>query len=98
MTIDVLEPLPDDPGGLNLSTSCTPNGYQVELTWEDKADNEEGYRVYREGERIKTLGEDAENYSDNPSFGGPYDYAVEAFNDSGASGRSKAQAPECASP
>jgi CSLREA domain-containing protein len=95
VTITVLPPPPADPGSLDLSLSCGGAGYQVKLSWDDKANNEDGYRVYRDGERIATLDDNTEGYTDDPGFGGPYKYSVEAFNDSGASGRSNAKAPEC---
>lgn len=95
VTITVVEPPPTDPGGLSLSETCTGGGYKVKLSWDDKADNEDGYRVYRDGDRIATLDENAESYTDDPGHGGPYRYSVEAFNDSGASGRSNAEASKC---
>jgi hypothetical protein len=53
------------------------------LTWNDAANNESGYRVYRGGQQIADLGSGATSYSDNPPYGGPYSYSVEAYNSAG---------------
>jgi hypothetical protein len=55
--------------------------------WNDTATNESGYRVYRDGNLIATLGANATGYTDSPPYGGPYTYGVEAFNAAGASSR-----------
>ncbi len=50
----------------------------------DTADNEDGYRVYRNGTVLANLGAGATSYTDHPPQGGPYNYKVEAFNGAGA--------------
>ncbi len=87
-------PLP--PGQLNISNQvCTDKAYTVTLSWIDAATNETGYRIYRGGALIATLGTNAKGYTDSPSYGGPYVYGVEAFNDAGASARPTVQEQGC---
>jgi Zn-dependent metalloprotease len=64
---------------------CAGSTYTVTLAWEDKANNEEGYRVYRDNVLIATLGPNSTSYTDSPPSGGPYYYLVEAYNAAGAS-------------
>jgi SH3-like domain-containing protein len=64
---------------------CAGSTYTVTLAWEDRADNEAGYRVYRDLNLIATLGPDATSYTDSPPTGGPYYYLVESYNAVGAS-------------
>ena len=73
---------------------CTSQDYKVTLAWFDAADNEEGYRIYRDGNLIATLGAGAQEYTDNPPYGGPYSYTIEAFNSAGANSTST-QDPGC---
>jgi hypothetical protein len=61
----------------------------------DNADNEEGYRVYRDGNLLATLGKNAKSYTDHPPYGGPYTYGVEAFNSTGVSDRPTVQEGGC---
>jgi hypothetical protein len=76
-------PLPATPAQLKISQRlCSPNGYTLELTW---AGNESGYRVYRNGTLIATLGPNSNAYQDKPPFGGPHTYAVEALSADGFS-------------
>jgi CSLREA domain-containing protein len=96
VTIEVVLPPPAAPGGLYVSDyMCSQNGYNVELSWDDKAEGEEGYRVYRDGSLVATLGPNATSYSESPPFGGPYQYGVEAFNEGGASNRTTVDVKSC---
>ena len=86
---------PAAPGNLYISNQvCNDKQYSVELTWFDAADNEDGYRIYRNGQLIATLGANTGSYTDDPPKGGPYDYEVEAYNSAG-SNSSKVQEPGC---
>ena len=89
VTIEVVLPPPEAPNDLNLNTFvCFPGQqYEIELLWNDRADNEDGYHIYRDGQLVATRGPNTEQYVEQPPFGGPYEYGVEAFNDSGASSR-----------
>jgi hypothetical protein len=89
--------LPKAPGGLSESHVCktllVPNPphvsmVNVELHWNDKSDNEEGFRVYRDGTMVADLGPNSESYSENPG-GLDHIYWVEAYNAAGASARNE---------
>jgi CSLREA domain-containing protein len=89
VTINVVPGKPDAPGNLSIAArECNAKIYTVTLVWSDNSDNEDGFRLYREGSLIATLGENVAGYTDTPPYGGPYKYEVEAFNSAGASGRS----------
>ena len=74
---------------------CDSKQYRLSLGWIDQADNEDGYRVYRDGVLIATLGVNATSYTDNPPRPGPHTYEVEAFNAGGASARVSVQDQGC---
>jgi CSLREA domain-containing protein len=83
-----LEP-PAAPVQLSISNrTCNEKQYFLTLQWIDMADNETGYRVYRDGVLIATLGANATSYTDSsPSCNTSHTYGVEAYNDAGASSR-----------
>jgi len=64
---------------------CSSQAYTVTIEWKDAADNEDGYRVYRDGKGIADLGSGTVSFQDEPPGSGPYTYAVEAYNNSGTS-------------
>ena len=100
VTIEVSVPVvpPKAPAQLNIVNQvCTGQTYAVTLGWIDAADNEDGYRVYREGALIATLGANATSFTDNPPYGGPYTYGVETFNSAGSSTRPTVQEAGCIS-
>ncbi|MBE9480016.1 MAG: hypothetical protein IMY80_08630, partial [Chloroflexi bacterium] len=66
---------------------CNTKQYSLNLEWIDMADNENGYRVYRDGQLIATLSAGVTSYADSPPRGAAHTYGVEAFNDSGVSDR-----------
>lgn len=66
---------------------CDAKQYRVTIGWLDQSDNEDGYRVYRDGSLIVTLGANVTSYTDNAPKPGPHTYAVEAYNEGGASAR-----------
>ena len=63
--------------------TCTSSEYKVKLAWFDAADNEEGYNIYRDGNLLVTLGVNSQEFADNPPYGGPYNYTIEAYNGAG---------------
>jgi len=69
--------------------------YRVSLSWLDQASNEDGYRLYRNGQLIATLGANTTSYVDEPPFGGPYTYTLEAYNAGGASTQVSVQDQGC---
>lgn len=82
-TVVILQP-PAAPANVNVASRvCAGSTYTVTLGWDDQADNEAGYRIYRNGALIATLGANSESYTDSPPVGGPYTYSVESFNDAG---------------
>jgi hypothetical protein len=100
VTIEVSVPVvpPKAPAQLNIVNQvCTGQTYTVTLGWIDAADNEDGYRVYRDGALIATLGPNTKGFTDNPPYGGPYTYGVEAFNSAGSSSRPTVQEGGCIS-
>jgi surface antigen len=65
-----------------LSVSATDNNCNnIAITWNDVS-NETGYKVYRNGGQIATLGIDVTNYTDTPGSG-CYLYTVRAYNTCG---------------
>ncbi len=92
-------PPPDAPA--NLVAEVSPNGDTVLLTWEDRSDNEDGFRIYREDfeANIALTRADVQVYRDiDVACGNTYQYYVVAFNASGPSPRSQsvsAALPPC---
>jgi CSLREA domain-containing protein len=98
VTIEVTAPQvpPAAPEKLAISNRvCTDQAYSVSLSWIDKADNEDGYRVFRAANLVATLGPNATTFTDNPPGSGPYTYGVEAFNSVGVSARPTVQEAGC---
>ncbi len=90
-----VETAPAAPGNLSVTNHvCGGSTYSVTLGWQDNADNELGYRVYRNGSLITTLGTNNSSYTDFPPVGGPYTYKVEAFNNNGSQSASTSD-PGC---
>jgi hypothetical protein len=75
---------PPAPGGFSLNELvCSSEAYTVRLSWNDVA-GEQGYRVYRDGALIMSLGANATQYDDSPGNYESHAYRVEAWNGSGA--------------
>jgi len=67
--------------------NCVPGLMTVSLQWTDRADNEQGYRVYRNGELLIELPAGSTSYSDQVNTaGGTFSYTVSAYNAVGESG------------
>lgn len=73
------------PGDLRYEYSCVPGTVTITLNWVDKADGEEGYRIYRDGAKLTDLPAGSTTYSDIVPAPGSYQYTVAAFNPSGES-------------
>jgi len=84
---------PPPPSSLEALVSCTSSTYSVALTWFDAAQDELGYYVYRDGNRVATLGANSASYNENFVSRGNHTYDVEAFNSTGASDRVTVDAP-----
>ncbi len=94
--VEILPEPPEAPGRLRVSDwVCDPKLYRATLEWFDLADNESGYKVYRNGELLATLPANSTSYVDNPPFGGPYTYDVVAFNDGGVSPKASVVVKSC---
>jgi hypothetical protein len=81
------ETIPDPPTGLNANPVSST---EIELTWTDNSDNEQGFEIQRQSGIffiiIDTVGSNVTNYTDterNP--GTEYCYRVRAFNIAGPS-------------
>jgi len=83
--VPVIPTPPPPPSNLEASASCTSSTYSVSLTWFDAAENELGYYVSRDGNRVATLGSGSTSYSENFVGRGSHTYTVEAFNSAGSS-------------
>lgn len=73
------------PGDLRYEYSCVPGLVTISLKWKDKSDNEDGFRIYRDGTKVTDLPAGTTTYDDLLSTPGSYTYAVAAFNSSGES-------------
>jgi hypothetical protein len=73
---------------------CDASQYAVRLSWKD-VEGEAGYRVYRDGALVATLGANATVYDDlSPDFNS-HDYRVEAFNAAGAASSATESSEGC---
>jgi len=63
----------------------------VNLKWNDRSDDELGYRIYRDDERVTELPANSSTYSEtiNVEEGEPITYWIEVFNNAGTSSTSK---------
>jgi hypothetical protein len=83
--------VPVRPGFVRYAFECSfgSGGTQVkvDLSWPDKADNEKGYYIYRDGSQIADLPANSTTYSDttNAPSGHTFVYGVAAYNDVGTS-------------
>jgi hypothetical protein len=67
---------------------CNANGQaEITLNWNDKAMNEAGYRVIRNGEPVAELPENSTTFSEtiNLTSGQSVSYQIQAFNEAGQS-------------
>jgi FtsP/CotA-like multicopper oxidase with cupredoxin domain/fibronectin type 3 domain-containing protein len=90
VTVGVLLTPPDAPTNLAASLVFGP---QVNLTWQDNADDEDNYIVERSDNggafaAVATLGPNAASYSEALQAGASYVYRVAAINGAGRSGNS----------
>lgn len=87
----------------NLQAAITQDGEAVQLTWEDRSDDEDAFRVYREDVEasIGLAPANVESFVDeNVVCGNTYHYGIVAFNAAGAlpiQEMAEATLPPCAS-
>ncbi len=89
-------PLPGAPGPLTAKSACDAKlkDFPVDLSWSDPG-GETGFRLYRNGELIATLGAGVTSYSDNAPKATALNYEIEAFNAMGRSPRATLSVPAC---
>jgi hypothetical protein len=90
---------PGAPSNLSATTaSCS----QINLSWSDNSGNEEGYKVYRNGSLIATLGSGVTSYQSTGLSGNTnYPYAVNAYRgsiESNPSNSANATTQTCSTP
>ncbi|MHC4067654.1 MAG: M6 family metalloprotease domain-containing protein, partial [Planctomycetota bacterium] len=71
---------PQDPPAAPSGLLATVDGAQVDLVWNDNADNEDGYLVFRDDVEIDSLPANSTAYSDGAVPAGWHDYFVRAYN------------------
>ena len=90
---------PATPTGLSAQASACN---RVNLTWTDNSGSEEGYRIYRGGAAIATVGANATSYADESVSGSTaYSYTVRAYRgsiESSASNSASVTTPACCVP
>ena len=88
---------PSTPSAPSLSLSnktCDSNAYVVHLSWTD-VDGEDGYRVYRDGSLIATVGAGSSSYDDTSPDYSSHAYRVEAYNAAGAASSGSKSSEGC---
>ncbi|MCB0102160.1 MAG: hypothetical protein H6635_00565 [Anaerolineales bacterium] len=73
------------PGELRYSYDCSGGATRINITWQDLADNESGYRIYRDGVALVDLPAGTTTFEDTTAAPGSYQYVVAAFNKEGES-------------
>ncbi len=73
------------PGEPRYTYDCSGGVTRINITWRDEADNESGYRIYRDGIPLVDLPAGATVYEDIAPAPGAYQYVVAAFNKEGES-------------
>ncbi|MFP3953951.1 MAG: lectin like domain-containing protein, partial [Candidatus Acetothermia bacterium] len=77
---------PNPPSNL---TATSVSSSQIDLSWQDNSSDETGFKVYRDGTQIDTVGSDVTSYQDDGlSEDTEYCYSVSAYNGDGESGQS----------
>lgn len=90
-------PVPGAPSAFQVTQStCSANlnAYPVELGWGDTS-GETGYRLYRNGALLITLGANATSQSDQAPKATSLTYELEAFNTLGKAARVTLSVPAC---
>jgi hypothetical protein len=91
--------LPDSPEGFDANTACNLDpkhkGYMVNMRWQ-AVDGATGYRLYRNGQLLASVGGNALNYKDSAPVGGKgFVYEIEAIDANGVSIRIPLNVPAC---
>jgi Ig-like domain from next to BRCA1 gene len=73
------------PGDLRYTYDCTTGSVNISLIWVDKSSDEDGFRIYRDGNKLEDVAAGSTTYNDVLPYSGKFDYTVAAFNGSGES-------------
>jgi len=81
---------PAAPSISNWDYTCGFGNATVNLKWNDRADDESGYRIYRDGELVTELPANSTAFSEviDVESGEDITYRIEVFNNTGASSSS----------
>ncbi len=81
---------PEAPSISNWEYTCASGNVTFTLKWNDRADNESGYRIYRNDELVAELPPNSNSYNEviSAEDNEELTYRIEVFNSSGASSSS----------
>ena len=71
------------PGDLRYTYDCTTGSVNINLSWVDKSSNEDGFRIYRDGNKVGEVTAGVTSYSEVVPGTGTFEYTVAAFNGTG---------------
>jgi hypothetical protein len=74
---------PARPVQLTYKTNCADGMMTIRLFWVDAANNEDGFRIYRNSKMLVQLPANTDTVLDAVTGAGKYNYTVVAFNSSG---------------
>ncbi|MDH5506081.1 MAG: fibronectin type III domain-containing protein [Anaerolineae bacterium] len=87
---------PAAPSSLGEVTTWGTSTCTVTLTWKDNASNESGFRIYRDGKLIGTVGANTTKFTDPDAPAGlGYNYSVKAYNNAGESSAATVKSKGC---
>ena len=73
----------NSPGDLRYLYDCTGGVVNITLNWQDRSNDEAGFRIYRDGEKVGEVASGSTSYSEIAPSVGTYEYTVAAFNTTG---------------
>jgi len=90
---------PREPGIVKWEFFCSGGTLTFNVTWADNANNETGYRVFRNGEQAAELPADTTSYTDNFGVSGDesLEYYIQVYSPSGT-GNSGVMRMKCSIP
>ena len=97
--VQTVAPLPDPPANFKDAAVCSPRqkSFVVTLTW-SLVPGATGYRIYRGGTLLASLGGNITQYVDNAPMGKSFVYEIEAVNAYGPSTKEATTVGACKSP
>jgi hypothetical protein len=85
---------PEAPSLQKWDYSCSDGKLTFTVTWKDKATDETGYRIFRNGELLVELPADSTTYTDSLSSGQNVEYYIQVYSPGGTA-NSSAMRAEC---